>query len=193
MPYRSDTASRETLQLVEAARQGSRIAFDGLVRKYQNRLFTSVVHIVGSADEADEIVQETFIQTFLKLRSFEGRSSFFTWMFRIALNRISTRRRRKKREVSLDDERADVDHHLSRIDTPGERLLRKEQGNQVHEALCRLTAEHRQVLMLREFEGFDYETMAQLLDTSVGTIRSRLHRARKAMRQEMTTYEQIHP
>jgi RNA polymerase sigma-70 factor (ECF subfamily) len=140
----------------------------------------------NSAADVEDIAQDAFLQAYLKLDSFHGRSGFFTWLFRIALNLMATRRRRKNREMpfaempSLCDDRT-----MDAAQSPGACLLRKEERARVQTALQRLSDEHRTVLILREYEGFDYETIAEMLDTKVGTIRSRVFRARLALRSEM--------
>lgn len=173
-------------QLIEMALQGDSAAFGSLVRRYQDRLFTSMVHLVGQREEAEDIVQDAFVQALLKLSSFRQSSSFYTWLYRIAFNAAVNRRRRTRGEVPLDQtpgnypaEPADPN------DQPAERILRSERVQQIQSALKSLSEEFRAVLVLREIEGFDYDTIARVLDVSVGTVRSRLHRARALMREQL--------
>jgi RNA polymerase sigma-70 factor (ECF subfamily) len=173
-------------QLIERASQGDRAAFGQLVRIYQDRLFTSVVHLVGQREEAEDIVQDAFVQALLKLPSFRGRSSFYTWLYRIAINAARNRQRRARPAVSLQQPpQPSMSDPLDRAEPPTERMLRAERACQIQAALQRLSEEYRAVLVLREVEDFDYETIARVLNISVGTVRSRLHRARALLREQL--------
>lgn len=173
----------DEFSLIEQSLGGNTAAFGLLVRRYQDRLFTSVLHIVGHRQEAEDIVQDTFVRAFAKLDSFQRHSTFFTWIYRIALNAALNRNRRLRPVVPLNllaegDRRDPADRGAM----PEDRLLRAERDEQVRWALNQLSEEFRAVLVLREIDGFDYETIGRILDVSVGTVRSRLHRARGAMR-----------
>ena len=172
--------------LIEKALKGESAAFGQLVRRYQDRLYSSVVHVVADAEEAEDIVQDAFIQALRKLDAFRGKSSFYTWLYRIAFNTAINRQRRRRPEVSIEHARetAGADPP-DPIEQPGERLMREERAQHIQQALASISEEYRAVLVLREIEGFDYETIAGVLDVSVGTIRSRLHRARSLMREQL--------
>jgi RNA polymerase sigma-70 factor (ECF subfamily) len=161
-------------------------AFGQLVRKYQDRLFNTVLHVASSREEAEDVVQEAFVQAFLKLSSFHGHSAFYTWLYRIAFNVAISRRRRIKREVSLDASRENAGHEpTDPVESPGEQVLREERASLVHAALASLSEEHRAILVLREMEGFEYEQISDILDLPTGTVRSRLHRARLQLRDQL--------
>ena len=178
-------------QLIEQTLQGDTAAFGHLVRLYQDRLFTSIIHVIGQREEAEDIVQDAFVQALLKLSSFRGHSSFYTWLYRIAINTAMNRQRQARPEVALDPTSSNPKNDPADPgDPPGEHLLRAERAQQIHTALGRLSDEFRTVLVLREVEGFDYETIARVMDVSVGTVRSRLHRARSLMREQL---RRIHP
>lgn len=172
-------------QLIDQALNGRSDAFGQLVLKYQDRLFNSLFHVVGHAEDARDIVQEAFVQAFLKLETFQHRSAFYTWLYRIAFNVAVTHRRRRRPTVSMDGlrqnnlEPADDDHD------PTESLERKERCQQVRRAIAQLPDEYRAVLVLREIDGCCYESIADILDLPLGTVRSRLHRARLQLRETL--------
>lgn len=178
-------------ELIDRARQGDTSAFGQLVRTYQDRLFTSVFHVVQQHEEAEDIVQDAFVQALLKLQTFRGKSSFYTWLYRIAFNAAVNRRRRQDRGLSIEHGFEAAGRELpDQGDPPEERLVRQERARQIQLALGQLSEEFRAVLVLREVEGFDYQTIARVLNVSVGTVRSRLHRARALMRQHLGRKDQ---
>jgi RNA polymerase sigma-70 factor (ECF subfamily) len=170
-------------QLIDRALQGDRAAFTQLVEINQDRLFASMLQVTGSPDEAEEVVQEAFIRAFIKLDTFQRNSQFFTWLYRIAFNSALTRRRRRRAKVSLDHAREnnglEVVDDGERADEP---MLRQERVNMVRHAMTQLTDEHRSILVLREMEENSYEDIADILDISIGTVRSRLSRARRQLK-----------
>lgn len=177
-------------RLVEQAQQGDSAAFGQLVRNYQDRLFSSMLHVLGSADEAEDVTQDAFVQAYLKLATFKRSSSFYTWIYRIAFNRAITTRRRRREVVSVDESReSGGEEPLDTADGPGEQMMRQERARQIQVALGLLSEEHRAILVLREVEGCDYDMIAEILGITVGTVRSRLHRARSQMRDHL---KQIH-
>ncbi len=177
---------REDAQLIDEALRGDAESFGELVRKYQDRLFNTVVHVAGRREEAEDVVQEAFVQAFLKLSSFQRTAAFYTWLYRIAFNIAISRRRRRKVEVSVEQHReASGVEPMDDGEAPDERMLREERAELVSGALQRLSDEHRAILVLREMEGCCYETIAEILDLPVGTVRSRLHRARLQLRDEL--------
>jgi RNA polymerase sigma-70 factor, ECF subfamily len=142
--------------------------------------------LLDNVEDAKDAVQEAFVQAFLNLKSFQGSSAFYTWLYRIAYNVAATRRRRKRPEVSLEVTREHSGMEpLDDARSPAEQLEGEERSEQVRRALARLSDEHRNVLVLREIEGCCYETIAEILALPVGTVRSRLHRARWEMRNEL--------
>jgi RNA polymerase sigma-70 factor (ECF subfamily) len=173
-------------QLIRAACQGETAAFGALVRKYQARLCTSLTHVCGSIDEAEDVAQDAFVQAYVKLRSFAGGSAFYTWLYRIAVNAAISRRRRRREQTSVDSKREELGlEPLDNGERADERLLREERAGQVQRALGRLSDEHRTILVLREIEGCDYDEIAQILQLPVGTVRSRLHRARLQLKEQL--------
>lgn len=181
-------------RLIEEARQGDTTAFGRLVQKYQGRLYNTMLHVSGSREEAEDVVQEAFIQAFTKLDSFRAQSAFYTWLYRIGFNAAISRRRRKRHEVSVEQAREMTgEEPVDDGEAPTERLLREEQIGQVHTALDALSEEHRAILVLREIEGCCYETISEILNLPVGTVRSRLHRARLQLRDQLNDLLQENP
>jgi len=177
---------RDETQLIQAVLTGDTDAFGDLVTKYQNRLFNTMFHVAGSREEAEDIVQEAFVQAFVKLDSFQGASGFYTWLYRIAFNLSISRRRRRRPESSVDAIRdAFGAEPKDNRDQPPQRMMRKEDVKLVQQALAVLSEQHRTVLVLREIEGNCYEMIADILDLPIGTVRSRLYRARLQLRDEL--------
>jgi RNA polymerase sigma-70 factor (ECF subfamily) len=173
-------------QLIHDTLSGKAAAFGELVRKYQDRLYNTVVHVVGSPEDALDVVQEAFVQAFLKLETFKQSSAFYTWLYRIAFNMAASHRRRRKPALSVEHVReSSGDEPIDPEPGPADRLHQDERCRQVREAIAALPEEHRAVVVLREIDGCCYETIAEILDVPVGTVRSRLHRARLQLREEL--------
>ena len=176
----------EDVELIDACLCGDSASFGQLVRKYQDRLFNTLCHVCKSREEAEDVAQEAFVQAFVKLATFQRNSAFYTWLYRIAFNTAISRGRRKRPELSVDAARDAVgDEPMDTSEDAAEGLLRRERAEQIHEALEELSEEHRVILVLREMEGLSYEEIADVLDLRVGTVRSRLHRARGQMREQL--------
>lgn len=173
----------EDARLIEEALAGDSESFGQLVRKYQDRLFSTLAHCIGSREEAEDVAQEAFVQAFTKLSSFRGQSAFYTWLYRIAFNIRVSRRRKKRPVLSVDQSRESTgDEPESLEEAPSERLQRQERAAQVRAALAALGEEYRTVLVLREIEGCRYEAISEVLGLPIGTVRSRLHRGRMQLR-----------
>ncbi len=170
-------------EVVRRAQQGDDGAFHGLVDRYAGRLFRFAFSLVGNAADAEDVVQETFLGAFRGLASFEQRSSVETWLFRIAVRQAakSRRSRGRRRTVSLDhlpESRERDGWSPEKVDT---RL-------DVMAVLATLSPEHREVVVLREFEGMSYAEMADVLDVPRGTVESRLFRAREKLKERLSGY-----
>lgn len=179
--------SADDQRLIAECLQGHTAAFGGLVRRYQERLFHSVYRLLENAEDAQDVVQEAFLSAYQSLGTFKGDSLFFTWLYRIAVNTAISLKRKRRAMVSMETggngepTREPIDRS---VDTqPGHALEQAEQGRRVHQALNRLSTEHRAVLIMKDMEGHKYETMAEILQVPIGTIRSRLHRARLELRE----------
>jgi len=185
--------------LVEQCRQGDSAAMERLVVKYQNRIYNVVLKICADPDDAAELTQETFVKIIQNLRKFEGRSSFYTWAFRIAVNLTLNYCQRNARVslTSLDAEKEQCDScqrqvlkdYLSDDRTPDAAAVvqRKELYEIAAKALARLDESQRAVVTLRDIEGMSYARIAEVLDIELGTVRSRLSRARSKLREVLET------
>ena len=176
-------AVQDDARLIDESLAGRSAAFGELVTKYQDRLYNSVTHVVGSAEEARDVVQDAFVQAFVNLEKFKRNSAFYTWLYRIAFNVAISRRRRHKPTVSIDQTRETTGNEpVDGGARPDERLEQQDRTDMVRSALAKMPEVYRTVLVLREMDGFCYETIADMLDLPVGTVRSRLHRARIQMK-----------
>ncbi len=172
--------------LIDAALAGDSQAFGQLVAYYQDRLFSAMVGVCSNVEQAEDVVQEAFVQAYVKLNTFQRQSRFFTWLYRIALNGALSRRRRNRGEVSIDQNKELTGSEpLDEGDAPDDPILRDERILMVRQAMAKLSDDHRSILVLREMDGFAYEHIAEVLDISIGTVRSRLSRARTALREEL--------
>lgn len=172
--------------LVQTAKGGNSDAFGQLVVMYQDRLFTSIIHIVRCRADAEDIVQDAFVQAFVKLGTFRGGSTFYTWLYRIAVNLAISRSRRQRRRVSVEQTRDIVGNEpLDPYAGPTEHMMREEDAVTIQQALDSLSDEHRTILVMRGIEGFDYETIGKVLGLNPGTVRSRLHRARAHLKEQL--------
>ena len=182
---KANVLANET-ELVERTRQGDQEAFGQLVQAYQDRLYSSVMHMVTCRADAEDVVQEAFVQAYTRLDSFQGKSTFYTWLYRITINLALTWGRRRKTRMSLESTQ-DVllEEPEDTGERPGERMARQEDASLIKRALNALGEEHRTILVMRGVQGFDYATIAQILGLNPGTVRSRLHRARIQLRQHL--------
>lgn len=172
--------------LVGLALRGRASAFEILVAKYHGRVYRLAFRLLGNIQDAEDVSQEVFTQVFLSLKSFKGKSSFYTWLFRITYN-VSISHRRKRRSVislqaSQGTDSAPELMVVSSESPPEENLDREENKAILEKALGKLSMEHRACLVFKEMEGMSYEEIAHSLDIPVGTVRSRLFRARLDLR-----------
>jgi RNA polymerase sigma-70 factor, ECF subfamily len=175
--------SNEEALIIEQIVGGDAAAFEILVRKYQARLFNSLIHAIGCPEEAEDVAQEAFVKAYSKIDTFKQNSSFYTWLYRISINIAISRHRQKKPKSSLDEYRMNVGHEpVDESSQPGQKLDLEERAVQVQAALQLLSDEHRSIIVLREIEDLDYEAISEILKLPVGTVRSRLHRARSQLR-----------
>lgn len=170
---------------------GDADAFGDLVTRYQDRLFGTLVHMLGSFEDARDVAQDAFVLAYQKLDTFRGDSAFYSWLFRIAYNTAVSRRRRERRSGShtsleMARERTGAEPHDDRPATdPSYSLQTEERQTIVRQALDELAEEYRTVLILKEMEGLRYDEIAEIVDCPIGTVRSRIHRARHEMREKL--------
>ena len=179
--------------LVDRARAGDAEAFESLVRRYQGWVFTLALRMLGDRAEAEDMAQEIFLKAYRGLKRFKGASRFSTWLYAIAshqcLNQVEARRRRPhSHERAEDDPPAAVDRLADQAPHADVLLERMEFARIVQAELANLTAEHRIILVLRDIQGLAYEEIAEMLRLELGTVRSRLHRARMEMRARLTPH-----
>lgn len=180
------TDTTQEQRLVDAARQGDEGAFESLVRLYEKRVFALAVRMCGNQEDAAEAAQEAFLAAWQGLRFFRGDSSFSTWLYRLTSNACVDLLRREGRHraaagPSLDDEDLNRDVPDTAL-SPQEEAERRELRAQIEEGLRALSPEHRQVLVLREMHQLSYDEIADTLDLDVGTVKSRISRGRKQLR-----------
>jgi len=179
-------------ELVASCRTGDPEAFARLVRLHEGMVMNLAARLLGEVEEARDVAQEVFLQVYKRLGGFEGRSSLRTWIYRIAINQCHNRRRfwhrrRRDRERPLDEAvlAPVLPGERACAASPYEETLRRERARQVQAALLELRFEHRSVLVLREVEGLSCEEVAAALGVPEGTVKSRLSRAREAMRRKL--------
>jgi len=174
-------------RLIAECLQGRTAAFGELVRRYQDRLYNTVYRLVDNAEDAQDVVQDAFLNAYQSLGSFKGDSQFFTWLYRIAVNTAISLKRKQRVAYSIRAGRADLGAaeplDPSEFSRPEHGLEKAELERWVQDALNRLSVEHRTVLVLKDIEGQKYDQMAETLGVPIGTIRSRLHRARLELRE----------
>jgi RNA polymerase sigma-70 factor (ECF subfamily) len=190
----SHTRAGEQLdeELVLRVQQGDKSAYDLLVIKYQHRIIQLVNRYIKDPSDAQDVAQEAFIKAYRALGNFRGESAFYTWLYRIAINTaknylMSRSRRSADAQVDvLDAEQIEKAPQLQGMETPERQLLNEEIVETIKTAIAKLPEEMRVAIMLREFEGMSYEEIAQAMDCPVGTVRSRIFRAREAIDSKLT-------
>ena len=186
------TAEDVDLQLVERAKRGDNKAFEMLVVKYQRRIERLIARMVRDVDLVQDIAQETFIRAYRAMPQFRGESAFYTWLYRIAVNTAKKALGELKRDLLVtesaragtnddDDETSRVERALTDGETPEGLLASKEIAQAVNAAMEALSPDLRQAITLREIEGLSYEEIAELMNCPIGTVRSRIFRAREAI------------
>ncbi|HHW06403.1 MAG TPA: sigma-70 family RNA polymerase sigma factor [Clostridia bacterium] len=180
---------RDEATLIARSQQGDVEAFGELVALYERQVYTIAYRFMGNPEDASDLAQEAFVRAFRAVKSFRGEASFKTWLYHIIANvcRDELRKRKKQVVVSLDAPIMTDDGFITREQDDWslapERVYESiELQETIQKLLNQLTPEYRQVLVLREIQGFTYEEIAQILACSLGTVKSRINRARKAMR-----------
>jgi len=179
--------------LVAAAKAGDRRAFEALVRRYRKRIYALALHIVGSTSEADDIAQEVFLKAFRALPQFEGRSQFFTWVYRMAVNRsLNARRDRSRRnEDPFEDPRVELAVAVDARDNPGLAAELRQTYGRLLRALDSLPVEMRTTVILVSLQGLSHGEAGVIQKVSDGTIAWRMHEARRRLHEAMAP-EKLH-
>jgi RNA polymerase sigma-70 factor (ECF subfamily) len=179
------------LAIVERVQAGDDAAFNLLVRKYQHKVANLVARYVYDSGEVEDIAQEVFVKAYRAIGGFRGESAFYTWLYRIAINTaknhlVAQGRRPPNTDIEAQDaELTDAGYNLRDIDTPESNLLSRELAQRVADAVRELPEELRTAIMLRELEGLSYEEIATVMDCPIGTVRSRIFRARDAIDKQL--------
>jgi RNA polymerase sigma-70 factor (ECF subfamily) len=181
--------------LVKRARQGDLSAYDELVRRYQERIYSTVYHMTANHEDANDLAQEAFIKAFHALKSFKGGSSFYTWVYRIAVNKtINFLKQRKNRaQMSLNDLDLNAEHDPDLVALISEKTPRREINlaelqEKLNIAMQKLSEPHRLVVTLHDVQGMSHEEIAKIMDCNIGTVRSRLFYARQQLQAYLSDY-----
>jgi RNA polymerase sigma factor RpoE len=181
-------AQVDEMSLVKRARQGDLAAYDDLVRRYQERIYATIYHMTSNHEDANDLAQEAFIKAFQALKSFKGGSSFYTWVYRIAVNKtINFLKQRKNRaQMSLDDLDFNAEHDPDLVALISEKTPRREINlaelqEKLNASMQKLSESHRLVVTLHDVQGLSHEEIAEIMDCNIGTVRSRLFYARQQL------------
>ncbi len=183
------------LTLVQQAQREDVGAYDELVRRYQERIYATVYHMTSNHDDANDLVQETFIKAYRALKTFKGDSSFYTWVYRIAVNKtINFLKQRKNRHfMSLNDVDFDAEKDPDLVALVSEKTPRRdlnlaELQDKLNGAMQKLSEHHRMVVTLHDIQGLSHEEIGAIMDCNVGTVRSRLFYARQQLQAYLSDY-----
>ncbi|RIL09977.1 MAG: RNA polymerase subunit sigma [Proteobacteria bacterium] len=174
-------------ELALRAKQGDKDAYRSLVERYQKRVLRLAYELLKSKEDAEDLAQEAFVKAYLSIADFQGRASFYTWIYRIIFNMAIDYKRKLSRRGGVVQEFDEA--LMSGVDAgsvPEDQILRKEQAKYIRQALDNMTEEHRVAIVLRELDGLSYDEIAEVLGVSKGTVMSRLHYARKKLQQLLT-------
>lgn len=176
--------------LVKKSQKGDTRAFEQLVTMYQDRIYALSYQLTGNYADAQDLAQNVFIKAYRALPGFRNEADFGTWLHRIAVNLSINERRRRKPEVSLDNPVQTAEGEMPRMvvsgtESPEEAYENKEFHGMVREALSELSNEHKTVLVLREIQGYSYDEIAEIMDCTLGTVKSRINRARQSMKEKV--------
>jgi RNA polymerase sigma-70 factor (ECF subfamily) len=183
--------------LVRRAQRDDTAAYDELVRRYQERVYATVYHMTSNHEDANDLAQDAFIKAYRALKSFKGDSSFYTWVYRIAVNKtINFLKQRKNRvQMSLNDMEFNAEHDPDLValishNTPRRDLGLSELHQRLNAALQKLSEHHRMVVVLHDIQGLSHEEIGAIMDCNVGTVRSRLFYARQELQAYLADYLQ---
>jgi RNA polymerase sigma-70 factor (ECF subfamily) len=175
-------------ECVRRVQQGDIDSFEVLVRRHEKAIFNLVYRLLGNYDEAAEVAQDVFLSAFKSIHQFRGEANFSTWLYRIGLNHASTRRKSlnsiQRRQLPLDGTEVIADGAVD----PAKNVEDKEIQQRVQQALNSLDPEDARIILLRDLQDIPYEEVAAMLDIPIGTVKSRLHRARQALKTSLAPY-----
>ena len=183
------------MDLVRRAQKGDLEAYDELIKRYQERIYATVYHMTSNHEDANDLSQDAFIKAFQALKSFKGGSSFYTWLYRIAVNKTINflKQRKNKLHMSLNDLDFNTENNPDLVALISDKTPRREAGlkelsEKLNEALLKLSEQHRLVMVLHDVQGQSHEEVAEIMDCNIGTVRSRLFYARQQMQAWLTDY-----
>ncbi len=178
--------------LIRKAKQGDMLAFEELILKHEKIVYNLALRMMNHSEDAQDIAQEVFLKVYRSLANFDERSAFSTWLYRITHNTCidEMRKRKGKQTYSLEEDLESEDGSMQRQvadagDTPEESLLRAEQKSEILQALDTLSEEHKAAVVLRDVKGLSYEEISEILELSLGTVKSRISRARNQLKTEI--------
>ena len=198
-PISEAGASADMLEgdLVKRARRGDLKAYDELVKRYQERIYATIYHMTSNHEDANDLAQESFIKAFQALKAFRGGSSFYTWLYRIAVNKTINflKQRKNKLHFSLNDLDFNTEHNPDLVALISDKTPHRDAGlaelqNKLNEALHKLSEPHRMVVVLHDVQGVSHDEIAEIMDCNIGTVRSRLFYARPQLQGHLAEYLQ---
>jgi RNA polymerase sigma-70 factor (ECF subfamily) len=185
----------EEMMLVDRARCGDLRAYDELVKRYQERIYATVYHMTSNHEDANDLAQESFVKAYQALKSFKGGSSFYTWLYRIAVNKtINFLKQRKNRQhMSLNDLDFNAEHDPDLVALVSDKTPRRDAGlaelqEKLNGALLKLSEHHRMAVVLHDVQGLSHEEIAKIMHCNIGTVRSRLFYARQQLQALLADY-----
>jgi len=189
------TETPEDQQLVKRAQAGHLEAYDELIRRYQERIYATIYHMTANHEDANDIAQETFIKAYQALKSFKGDSSFFTWVYRIAVNKTINflKQRKNKTHMSLNDLVFNAEHDPDLVALVSDKTPRRdvnliELQEKLNGAMQKLSEIHRLVVTLHDVQGLSHEAISKIMGCNTGTVRSRLFYARQQLQAYLSDY-----
>lgn len=189
------SAAADETALVQRARRGDLEAYDDLVRRYQERIYATIYHMTSNHEDANDLAQESFIKAFQALKTFKGGSSFYTWLYRIAVNKtINFLKQRKNRiHLSLNDLDFNAEHDPDLVALVSDKTPRRDANlaelqEKLNTALMKLSEPHRLVVILHDVQGLSHDEIAKVVDCNIGTVRSRLFYARQQLQAWLSEY-----
>jgi RNA polymerase sigma-70 factor (ECF subfamily) len=195
VPDPSPPATVEDLVLVQRAQHGDETAYDELVRRYQERVYATIYHMTANHEDAADLAQETFIKGFQALKSFKGDSSFYTWVYRIAVNKTINflKARKNKSHLSLNDLDLNAENDPDMVALVSDKTPRRDAGlselqEKLNAAMLKLSPDHRLVVTLHDVQGLPHEEIANIMDCNIWTVRSRLFYARQQLQAYLSDY-----
>lgn len=194
-PQAATQTAPDDYALVKRAQAGDTDAYDQLIRRYQERIYATVYHMTSNHEDANDLAQEAFIKAYRALKSFKGDSSFFTWVYRIAVNKAINflKQRKNRNHMSLNDLDFNAEHDPDLVSLISDRTPRRdihlaELQEKLNAAMQKLSEEHRLVVTLHDVQGLPHDEISKIMDCNVGTVRSRLFYARQQLQAHLSDY-----